>query len=204
MNKMNKINPINVDPNLWGPLFWLLLNTIAKYSGNMPSNMNDTLKTLIDTIPYVLPCPECAYHCAEIYRLHQMTHNVSLSTFKVWVWKLKTEVNKYTNTPNIGYEKYLYKLQEHSYSISRKQYFNLLAYISFNYPYDYSSDSVNKRNNVFLFVKSTMQLLTYVPTSSLGKLAVHNVWNNKIEFQDWLAGNCYKLYNHHINFDKLI
>ena len=203
INNTTNIEPTTINPSKWGALFWMLLHTIAKYSDVIPNNMDGSLRALVASIPYILPCNECARHCAEIYQAHQMTSNVSLSTFKAWVWTLRTAVNGYTNTPNITYEQYLWKLKDSNYHISKKQYIDLLACISLNYPYDNSPESINKRNNVFLFVKSVRELLTYVsPLESLNKFVLYNIWKNKIEFQNWLTQHSYNVYRYNPNFNS--
>lgn len=189
-------NPVNVNPIKWGPLFWMLLHTIAKFAKLIPSKRNDSLNVLVSTIPYILPCNECGRHCKEIYDKNKYS-KVSISTFSIWVWKLRTEVNKNTRSHNISYEEYISRLHKRNYHISKEEYIELLGYISMNYPYDESHDSNKKRKNVYLFIKSFMELVVYIyPLQTLSNMDIDSIWMNKIEFQKWITNNCYKLYGY--------
>lgn len=192
------INPTNINPQKWGPPFWALLHTIAQYADRIPNCMTRTLKSFVSTIPFILPCDECASHSHEIYTRLNMVNQVSFKNLKHWVWTFRTEVNKSTNSGNISFQDYLTKFQTTNIFINKKQIIDLLALMSLNYPYNDS----NKMKNVYLFIHNLSSLLTYIPhLKSLNKFRPTAIWNNKIELQNWLKFKCYKVYKFNMNFD---
>lgn len=197
MNSNININPTNISPLTWGPLFWALLHTIAQYSDKIPNHMNQTLKVIVSTIPFVLPCDECANHSREIYERLNMVNQVSLNNFKHWVWTLRSEVNKYTNASNISYQDYLTKLKTTKIFITKKQILDLFASISHNYPYD----NKQRKDNIYLFVYYLSLLITHIPhLKSLNNFRPSIIWNNKIDLQNWLKLKCMKVYKYNLAF----
>lgn len=194
---------INVNPIKWGSLFWSLLHTIAQYSDEIPESRNRDLIKFVSTIPYVLPCGDCANHCHEIYRKRYLLNSASLRTFKRWVWVLKFEVNKYTNSDNIAYEDYLSKLRTTKEFITKNELINLLSMISLSYPSDTSRLNYSRQDNIYLFIKYLSSLLYYVPhLKSFHKFEPTNTWEDKEEFQRWLRKETRRVYSYDIDFDK--
>lgn len=200
---MNTINAVNVNAQKWGPILWSLLNTIAQYSDMYPKSMKRNLHILVSTLPNVLPCGECGKHSKEIYSRLKLADNVSMRIFKKWVWTFKSEVNKYVGAPNITYNEYLTQLKQTEKYMSKKQFIDLLAMISMNYPHENDSDSINRRNEIYLFVEQAIKFIRLVPhLSSLGKFVPSVIWNNKFEFQTWIRFYSKKVYNYDVSFES--
>lgn len=196
------MEPININPKKWGPKFWGLLHVIAQYSDHIPQSYNQILKSLILTIPYILPCTDCSNHCRNIYSKLRLGETVSVKTFKNWVWILKSEVNRNTNSPNISYEDYKFKLQSIPAKefISTSELISLLVMISHNYPY---RNDTFKKNQVYLFISNLSQLASFIPQlKGFTSFVPTNIWNNKLEFQEWLRSKSKYAFNYHIDFNK--
>jgi hypothetical protein len=196
------IEPISVAPSKWGPLFWSLLNTIALYSNKIPQNMSQALRNLVSAIPYVLPCKDCENHCHEIYSRLNLGNMASLSNFKSWVWTLKSEVNKNTGSINISYDEYLHKLKTGNASILKKQVLDLFAMISLSYPHNNDGGDQSKRRAIYKFIYNISLLFNHIPyLKSLSGFTPSAIWNNKIEFQNWLKSKSWYIYKYPISFD---
>lgn len=198
----NNASTTNVNPLKWGPLFWALLHTIAQYSGCYPNIMNSDLSLFVAAIPDVLPCNECSNHCKEIYSKLNLINSVSLTNYKRWVYTLRSEINKYTNSQNINYENYLSKLKQTRIFITKKQLIDLLAMISVNYPDENNKESQIRRNNIFIFVQQLIKFVIFIPhLASIGRFIPLHVWKNKKEFQRWVKFNCQKVYRYNVTFN---
>lgn len=197
------IKPKNVNPDKWGPIFWSLLHTIAQYSNIIPESHNAILQEFVTSIPYVLPCSQCSKHCHEIYNNHDMIGYASLYNFPIWVHTLRTEVNKYTKTSNISYEKYSDRLRNTDIFITKHKIINLFVFISQNYPYSDSEEDEYRKLQIFNFVNSLMELIVYIPhLKSLNNFKPTSVWQDKQEFQIWLKRKCDKVYSYNLNIDS--
>ena len=199
---MSQKNITNVNPQKWGPPFWKLLNTLAQYSEKIPGNMNKDLSEFITSIPYVLPCNICSNHCKQIYARTDLKSIISLTDLKQWVYDLRTQVNKYTNTNNITYSAYILTLRRPGTFINEKQLVDLLAMISISYPNDNDQSSFIKKKYIYSFVQILIKFVTYIPhLQSLGKFVLYHVWKDKKEFQDWLLLNSKKVYHYDVKFN---
>lgn len=197
----NHIEATNVNPKIWGPIFWAVLHTIARYPQKNIDKRD--LVLFVSTIPYVLPCSECSAHCREIYSRLKLISNVPFYNFKKWVWILRSEVNKYTNTPNTSYENYI---QQNSikYVINKRQIVELMGMISMNYPHENTRESRLKRYMTFLFIQLLIKFMSYIPElSSISKYRAIYVWNNRLELQNWLRHYCRSVYRFEITFDYI-
>lgn len=198
----NDINATGVNPQKWGPAFWTLLYTIAQNIENYPDTMNSDLYLFVNAIPYVLPCNECSLHCKEIYWRLNLENNVSLYNFKKWVYTLKSEVNKYTNSENISYERYLFGLKQTKLFITKKQLLDLLGMMSMNYPHENDKESRIKRNKFYIFIQQLIKFMIFIPYfRSIGRFIPFNIWKNKKELQAWLKFYSQKVYKYNITFD---
>ena len=51
------------DPRAWGPNKWIFLHMMAENYSEKPSKEEiESMKTYIETIPWILPCKQCGYH----------------------------------------------------------------------------------------------------------------------------------------------
>lgn len=68
----------SLSPTDWGPLLWKLLHIMGEHVGKSSTPTLDRdeaimIDFIIQGLPSVLPCPECAQHAREYVRLHPST-----------------------------------------------------------------------------------------------------------------------------------
>lgn len=194
----NKLGAININPSIWGPLFWKLLDTLAKYKDMIPKSAEDELKHFVSHIPNTLPCNECRKHCVQTYLQQNMEKNISLSTLREWVWTLRTETNKNTNKTNTTYTEYLLKLGQPGYSINEIEILELLSMITNSYPHD----EPKRKHSIYKFIIHLIKLISWIPhLNTLKYFLPEYEWKNKLIFQKWLHDKSLRIYNHHLNFN---
>lgn len=78
--------------NLWGPSFWIVLHGLAKLYDKDYSDHPETAKDpdeLVRDLQYILPCPTCRDHFADIYASMEKPIRGTLS---FWMYRAHSKV----------------------------------------------------------------------------------------------------------------
>ena len=91
-------NPQN---GTWGPELWMVLHSAAERIGSkrlssIPIEEMRIWSTILSSLRYTLPCPQCKKHYADYYSTHPIPR-LDKKTMRDWLYKLHQEVNKQQN-----------------------------------------------------------------------------------------------------------
>lgn len=102
---------MNLEPEIWGPHFWLTLHFISSTYSNSPNqSVKSAMKSFIQTLPMFLPCKECQDHAFQHIKksnLNKIVQNrKELFTF---FFNFHNNVNQRLNKPLMTIENALIK-----------------------------------------------------------------------------------------------
>lgn len=91
--------------HIWGPQLWIILHSSAERIGlpklsKLPQEESRIWKTLLASLRYSLPCPQCKKHYTDYYLSNPIT-NFNLTTIRLWLYNLHCQVNLRTEKTNI-------------------------------------------------------------------------------------------------------
>ena len=81
-----------MDTRFWGPSGWRLLHLITfTYS---PQEQRESVRSLFETLPFVLPCKFCRSSLAEYMSIDPLEPALeSQETLSKWLWRIHNKVN---------------------------------------------------------------------------------------------------------------
>jgi hypothetical protein len=91
----------------WGPTLWAILHGLAEQSGRNEDERQLWI-SLIEGLPKVVPCPECARHITVWLRTHPVAalRRIPMSGFYTWVtgwvYDLHEDVNRRLGKPSFS------------------------------------------------------------------------------------------------------
>jgi len=94
------------DPASWGPAMWRSLHCIAHHlPPKMSGDSQHTFKSLVETLPSLLPCKVCGQHLTQHLREDPITgHLDTRDHVEAWLVKLHNKVNAETGKPALSHE----------------------------------------------------------------------------------------------------
>jgi len=89
----------------WGPNFWMILHTLAEYSGsiqniNLSNDEADAWSVLLKYQGFVMPCTLCKKHYMEfklrnpVKNLRELKGDLRKTYLRNWLWTCHDNVNK--------------------------------------------------------------------------------------------------------------
>ena len=91
---------MNIKPQLWGPIMWALLHSIAE---SMPDELNNNeqkaMKDFFSSLPMVLPCQKCRSHLLATYEQGYFPNVQSRETIRDDLFKLHNKVSRDLGKP---------------------------------------------------------------------------------------------------------
>ena len=87
---------MHIPPEIWGPMFWATLHIVSLAYPDQPSYAEKrAAKDFYNALPYVLPCPLCRDHFAEILQAIPVeTWLDNRKSLTEWTWMAHNHVNK--------------------------------------------------------------------------------------------------------------
>ncbi len=196
----NKINTPNlVGSEIWGPYFWTLLNTLAKYADEYNGKYSKYVSMLMQELAFLLPCSTCRLHCLVLYneRMDQDLRNLTSDNLPEFIHLLKSHVNNDIKKDNISYHEYK-KLLRKMRTITLHDLFKLLDAISKFYMVPINNYSENS-SSVYYFMKALIKLAKKIPELKvLYKYYKFKEWKSAESFNLWLRKIYYELTNNNL------
>ena len=91
---------LNIKPNLWGPIMWALLHSIAE---SMPNELTTTeqkaMRNFFSSLPMVLPCQKCRNHLLESYNEGYFPDVQSRDSIRDGLFRLHNKVSRDLGKP---------------------------------------------------------------------------------------------------------
>jgi hypothetical protein len=69
----------------WGPTLWTILHAFAEHSGRN-NDERQLWITLLEGLPTIIPCPECAKHAKEWFRTHSIIGLRKIPLNELYTW----------------------------------------------------------------------------------------------------------------------
>ena len=90
--------------HIWGPALWTILHSSAERIGlpqhkKLPQEESRIWLTLLASLRFSLPCPQCKKHYADYYAAHPLMV-FNRESIRAWLYNLHAQVNQRTEKPN--------------------------------------------------------------------------------------------------------
>jgi hypothetical protein len=90
--------------HIWGPQLWIILHSSAERIGSkqlqrLPQEESRIWTTLLSSLRYSLPCPQCKKHYSD-YILSTPITSIAQPFIRNWIYNLHNQVNARTGKPN--------------------------------------------------------------------------------------------------------
>jgi preprotein translocase subunit SecA len=87
----------NPQPAIWGPELWTILHSAAERIGSkslnrLPLEEMRLWSTLLSSLRFTLPCPQCKKHFADYYSTHPIPR-LDKKIMREWLYHLHQQVN---------------------------------------------------------------------------------------------------------------
>ena len=91
--------------SIWGPELWTVLHSSAERIGSkslsrLPGEELRIWSTLLSSLRYSLPCPQCKKHYTDYFSTHPMPQ-WNKDTMRRWLYELHQLVNEKTGKENV-------------------------------------------------------------------------------------------------------
>merc|ERR1719161_2583932 len=89
---------LSKDPASWGPSMWRSLHCIAHHlPPRLPGESQESFKTLVESLPQLLPCKVCGQHLTQHLVEDPVTnHLATRDDVEQWLVQLHNKVNQET------------------------------------------------------------------------------------------------------------
>jgi hypothetical protein len=99
----------------WGPLFWILLHSLAERAGKQPTGLLQVDEVrlwikLLNALGETLPCDVCRGHFKEYLAENPAEKFLSMPyadfgyTVRMWLWTLHNNINEGNDKPTFPFE----------------------------------------------------------------------------------------------------
>jgi hypothetical protein len=90
--------------HIWGPQLWMILHSSAERIGipklsRLPQEESRIWTTLLSSLRYSLPCPQCKKHYTEYFSSNPVT-SINSYFIRSWLYNLHCQVNYRIGKPN--------------------------------------------------------------------------------------------------------
>lgn len=95
---------MHIPPEVWGPMFWATLHLVSMSYPEQPSySEKRAAKEFFNALPFLLPCPVCRDHFAEVLKgIPVETWLDNRTSLTEWVWMAHNRVNLRLGKPEFS------------------------------------------------------------------------------------------------------
>lgn len=124
-----------MDPNVWGPLLWGLMNDVVKnydYGAHPPHARE--VKSFFTSLAFLLPCKHCRRSYSTYLADLPIEPRLQTRTLTCWIWRLHEKVNdKLYKRDRVTLKNFQRRLCATTYSAGPHQLFDFLFMLGVNY-----------------------------------------------------------------------
>ena len=194
-----------MDPTIWGPGLWRIIEDVARKSDRIPSQRTDPIWRytiqFFEALTFLLPCKYCRQSYETFIIQSDVSRYVRARRAVEWIWLLKEMVNDKLKKPadvRLSFDKFLRRVNMCTQCGSAEDVLDFLALLGHNY---HSTDSPVKIKYMLILHAVLPAVLSYPALqSSLEKypLQLKNL-QTQAEYLKWL----YTLRQHFNKVNKL-